>query len=98
MRRALIMTELLCLFILFSQNACVRKAYEEPLNITCGQSLTTAQQQLTALRDKLDKEEAVQLENLITAAKIEQLHAKFPACSDKAQRAVILLEQYSKRK
>lgn len=97
MRRALIITELLCLFILFSQSACVRKAYEEPLDVTCAQSLKIAQQQLAALRNKLDKEEALQLENLITAAKIEQQHKKFPVCADHAQRAVILLEQYSKR-
>ena len=97
MHRTPNITELLCLFILFSQTACMRKTYEEPLEVTCARSLKTAQQQQVTQQAKLDKEEAVQLENLITAAKIEQQLNKFPACADKAQRAVILLEQYSER-
>jgi hypothetical protein len=97
MRLTLGITEWLCLIILFSQSACVRRAYEEPLDITCAQSLQTAQQQLASARSKLEKDETTQLENLIRAATIEQQHNKFPACAEQAQRAVILLEQYSKR-
>ena len=83
----------LCLCIALSGSACKRVVKkDEPLEAACNKSIKNAATLLDAARAQLEKYQINQIENLLTAAKIEQQHQQFAECQDKAQRAIHLLQ------
>ena len=82
----------LCLIMALANNGCKRMLKEEPLDLACNKSIQSATTLLEKTRTQLEHYQLQQIENLITAAKINQQHQEFPACHDKAQRALQLLQ------
>jgi len=62
-----------------------------PLDITCDENIKTASTLLKNTDTKIDPDSLKKIRNLIQAAKIQQQHAEFASCIDKAQRALTLL-------
>ncbi len=85
----------LCLFIALNASACKRMVKkDEPLEAACNKSIKNVSTLLGESRAQLEKNQISQIENLLTAAKIEQQHQQYAECQDKAQRAQILLQQH----
>lgn len=81
----------LFLFLSLTLIACAKNR-SIPLNIQCNQDIKSANEHLKTRSGELDKVAQNTTENLIQAAKIQQQHAKYPDCIDKAQRALTLLK------
>jgi len=62
------------------------------LDIQCDNDIKSASLHLENGADKFDKATQTTIKNLIQAARIQQQHGTFPACIDKAQRALTLLK------
>lgn len=84
----------LCLCVTMLNSSCKRMLKEEPLDKACNNSIQETTRLLGQLHEQLDKNELGQIDNLITAAKINQQHQKFAECQDKAQRALLLVRQH----
>jgi hypothetical protein len=84
----------LCLCVALMNNGCKRMVKEEPLDLACNKSIQGTTSLLGEVREQLEKNQLGQIENLLTAAKIDQQHQKFAECHDKAQRARLLLRQF----
>jgi len=79
-------------FILsFSVIACAKNR-PISLDIQCDNDIKLATKHLKASTDELDKDIRKKIDNLVRAAKIQQQHAEYPSCIDKAQRALTLLK------
>ena len=78
-------------FLALSIVACA-KHRPLPLDIQCDEGIKSATKHLKETAGEFDKVSLNKIENLIQAAKIQQQHAKFPSCIDKAQRAMTLLK------
>ena len=81
----------LFLFLSLILIACA-KNHSIPLDTQCNQDIKHANEHLKTSSGELDKAAQNTIENLIQAAKIQQQHAKYPDCIDKAQRALTLLK------
>ena len=79
-------------FILALAVVACAKQRSEPLDIQCNNDIKHASKHLKATASEFDKATVKKIENLIQAAKIQQQHAMFPSCIDKAQRALTLLK------
>ncbi|MBI3561707.1 MAG: hypothetical protein HY080_08335 [Gammaproteobacteria bacterium] len=75
---------------------CQRLTKEETLDIACAKSIKSANELLDRYREHLEKDQLSQTQNLIAAAQIDQGQKHFPACEDKAQRALHLVSQYGR--
>lgn len=78
-------------FLALAITACA-KHRSVPLDIQCDGDIKRATRYLEATASELDKVTIKKIENLIQAAKIQQQHAMYPSCIDKAQRALTLLK------
>ena len=79
------------LFLSFTLIACA-KHRPIPLDVQCDNDIKLASRHLNASKEDLEKDMLEKLTNLISAAKIQQQHGTYPACIDKAQRALTLLK------
>lgn len=75
--------------------ACAKQGHIA-VDIRCENDIKLASNKFQKLGNELDKSTANQLSNLIKAAKIQQQHQRFVDCSEKAQRAIDLMQGIEK--
>jgi len=78
-------------FLAIVITACAKQR-AVPMDTQCNDDITRAGKYLKTTANEFDKATLKKIKNLIQAAKIEQQHAMFPRCIDKAQRALTLLK------
>lgn len=79
------------LMLSLSLTGCFKKIQGERIDLQCDRLIKEALASHKAYKKSLDTETSEKVSNLIKAAKINQQHALFSGCVDKAYRAGILI-------